>query len=350
MNPKALAKLRKKLTKDKLDGLLVTKEANVSYLSNFQGAGQLLITPTKKILITDFRFQEQLQHKLTSWQILIRKNFSSLSDELLLLSKQFRLRRLGFEASSLAYQPYRKLNSALRSIHLIPTVSMVEDIRKIKSPAEIKLIKKAAALAVKSFIFSMKIIHPGKREDQVARQIRNFMQEHGAEDAAFDIIIASGKRSALPHAPLAQRKIGKNDAVLIDLGCRISGYNSDLTRTVFLGKIKDKLKRVYAVVYAAQQKAIQSVRAGVESSQIDNIARQYIKREKLDKFFGHALGHGIGREVHEEPVISPKNKEILRAGMIITIEPGVYIPNLGGVRIEDMVLVTKKGCEILTND
>jgi len=350
MNPKAISQLRKELAKQKLDGLFVAKEVNVSYLSNFKGQGQLLITPTKKILLTDSRFVEQARQKVRSFQIHSRPSFCSLADDVLGLSKKLKVKRLGFEASGVSYRFYRTLKNSLKGIQLVSTTNIIENIRAIKTPAEIKLIKKAASLALISFAFAKKIIKPGKTEIEIARKVRSFMRTQGAEDAAFEIIVASGKRSSLPHAPLTNRKIRKNEPVLVDLGCRISGYNSDLTRMVFLGKIRGKLKRSYEVVYQAQQQAISAVKAGKRANQIDKIARQYIVRAKLGEFFGHATGHGIGREVHENPAISPKNKGILREGMVITVEPGIYLPGLGGVRIEDMVLVTKKGHEVLTND
>jgi len=348
MNPAAINKLRQELLRRKIDAFLITKGVNVAYLSGFKGEGQLLITPTRQILLVDFRFNEQAAKVAGSFQIRQRQSFRPLEESILRLVKRLKLKRLGFEASSLAYGFHHKLKSTLKSVKLIPSTDIVERLRAIKSGQEIRLLKKAAALSVKSFGFARKIIKAGRKEVEIARELQYFMRKLGAEDCAFDIIVASGKRSSLPHAPACARTIKNNEAVLVDLGCRISCYNSDLTRMVFLGRISGKLKRTYEIVRQAQQLAIKAVRAGVKIRQIDKIARQYIAKAGLGAFFGHALGHGIGREVHEYPSISPKNQGILKKGMVFTIEPGVYIPGWGGIRVEDMVLVTRTGHEVLT--
>ncbi len=348
MNPIAINKLRQELSRHRLDAILVTKETNVSYLSGFKGEGELLITPRKQILLVDFRFKEQATKKVKSFQIWPRQNFHPLEENMSRLVKKLKLKRLGFEGLSLSYEFYRRLYKSLEPVRLVSTINIVERLRAIKSAQEIKLLKKAASCAIKSFAFVRKIIKPGRKEIEVAREVQYFMRKCGAEDCAFEIIIASGKRSSLPHALSTRKAIKKNEAILVDLGCRFSGYNSDLTRVVFLGKMSGKIKRLYKIVLQAQQLAIKAVRAGKKVCQIDKIARQYISKEGLSPFFGHALGHGIGREVHEYPSISPKNQEVLKEGMVFTVEPGVYIPGWGGIRIEDMVLVTRTGHEVLT--
>ena len=348
MNILAIDKLRRELLRHELDGILITNQANVAYLTGFKGEGQLLITPDKHVLIVDFRFKEQAAKEARPFRIWQRQSFSSLEEGILRLVKKLKLKGMGFEAQSLSYQFYRKLKAALKPANLSPTSNIIEHLRAIKSLQEIKLIKKAASLAVKSFAFAKDIIKPGKEEAEIARELQYFMRKNGAQECAFDIIIASGKRSSMPHAPISHRTFKRNEAVLVDLGCRIADYNSDLTRMVFLGKISAKIKRTYEIVLQAQQLAISAVRAGAKIRQIDKIARQHIVKAGLGAFFGHALGHGIGREVHEYPPISPQNQDILKEGMVFTIEPGVYIPGWGGIRVEDMVLVTRNGYEILT--
>ncbi|MBL7084730.1 MAG: aminopeptidase P family protein [Candidatus Omnitrophica bacterium] len=348
MNPVTIKKIRQGFFKSELDAILISKEANVSYLSGFRGEGHLLISPTKKILIVDFRFKEQAAKEAKSFQICQRQSFDRLEKSILHLVNRLKIRKLGFEGSWVSYEFYRKLKNALGSAKIVSTINIIERLRAIKSTQEIKLLKKAASLALKSYTFAKKTIKPGKKESQIARDVQYFMKKSGAQDSAFEIIIASGKRSSMPHALVSHKIIKDKDAVLVDLGCRMSDYNSDLTRMVFLGKIRGKIKRIYEVVFQAQQMAIKAVKAGTRICEIDKIARQYIAKCGLDAFFGHALGHGIGREVHEYPSISPNSKDILKEGMVFTIEPGVYIPGVGGVRVEDMVLVTKKGCEILT--
>jgi len=348
MNARAINKLRQVLSTNKLEALLITKEVNVSYLSGFKGTGQLLITPAKGVLLVDFRFKEQAVSLARSFQIYQRAGFHPLEDDLLRLVKGLKLKRLGFEATALSYGFYCKLKRTLKPVELLPTTNIIERLRAIKTAPEIKLLKKAAALAGQSLAFAKRIIKPGRKEREIAREIQYFMRENGAEDCAFELIVASGKRSSMPHAVASDKTIKDNEAVLIDLGCRISGYNSDLTRMVFLGRIKEKIKRIYKIVLQAQKLAINAVAAGEKICRIDKVARQYITREGLGPFFGHALGHGIGREVHEYPSISPKNQDTLNQGMVFTVEPAVYIPGIGGVRVEDMVLVTATGCEVLT--
>lgn len=347
-NPTAINKLRQHLIKRKLDAVLISKQANVAYLSGFEGKGQLLITPTKKILIVDFRFKEEALKLEGAFQICLRQGFYPLEKNIPELANKLKLKRLGFEEWALSYGFYYKLKRALKPIRLLSSNNMVERLRAIKSAQEITILKKAASLAIKSHAFAKKIIKPGQREAAITREVQYFMRKSGAEDSAFETIVASGKRSSMPHARASGKLIKENEAVLIDLGCRISGYNSDLTRMVFLGKMGAKIKRVYELVLRAQGLAIKAVKAGVEAREIDQAARQYIAKSGLGAFFGHALGHGIGREVHEAPSISSNSKDTLKEGMVFTIEPGVYIPGLGGVRVEDMVLVTKTGCEILT--
>jgi Xaa-Pro aminopeptidase len=347
MSSTAIDKLRQELLQRRLDALFITKGKNVSYLSGFAGESGLLLTPTRKVLVVDFRFKEEAAKTAASFQIYQRPNLQTLEESLLHLVKKLKLKRLGFEALSLSYQFYRRLKSALHPVKLVPTDSIVEQLRAIKTAAEIKLLKKAAGLAAETQRYAQKIIKPGKEETEISRELQYFMRKLGAEACAFEPIVASGKRSSMPHACASDKIIKDKEAVLVDLGCRISGYNSDLTRMVFLGKMRGKIKRIYATVIRAQKLAIQAVRPGEKILRIDKIARQCIAKEGLGGFFGHALGHGIGREVHEYPSISPNSQGFLRKGMVFTIEPGIYIPGWGGAMVEEMVLVTKTGHEVL---
>ncbi len=348
MNVSKIRELRRAISQYNLDALLISREVNVAYLSDFRGEGQLLISPHKGILIVDPRFEEQAAQEAQSWQIYPRQNFLPLEKVILNLARKLKLNRLGFEGLGLSYDSYRRLKRLIKPVQLVPTTNIVEYIRAIKTVQEISCLRRAAALAVESYAWARKITKPGIKEVEIARKLQYFMRKHGAEDSAFEIIVASGKRSSLPHAAASQKIIRAKEAVLFDLGCRLAGYNSDLTRMVFLDKIRGKLKRIYEIVLRAQEQAIEAVRAGIKICEIDKIARQHIAKEGLGAFFGHALGHGIGREVHEYPSISPNNQDVLKEGMVFTIEPAVYIPGWGGIRMEDMVLVTAKGCEILT--
>lgn len=348
MNTPAIKKLRHELKRQRLDGLLITKEANLAYLSGFKGEGQILLTPAKAILLVDSRYSEQAKREAKACKIWPRQSFDPPEKSLLRLLRQLKLNRLGIEAEALSYQAYRRLSTAISPAKLIPTINTVETLRAIKTTREIEIIKKAAGIAVKSFAFARRIIKTHRTEQEVAAAVQYFMRQAGAEDSAFELIIASGKNSSMPHAPSSHKLIKNNEIVLIDLGCRFQGYNSDLTRTVFLGKMKAKFRQIYQIVSQAQQLAIKAVRAGEKISEIDKAARQYLTQNGLGANFGHALGHGIGREVHEYPSISAQNHDTLKAGMVLTIEPGVYLPGWGGIRIEDMVLVKENGSEILT--
>ncbi|MFH1045966.1 MAG: Xaa-Pro peptidase family protein [Candidatus Omnitrophota bacterium] len=349
MNLLGLNKIRALLERDRLDGLVVTKPTNVSYLSDFTGEGQLLISSTRQFLITDFRFQQEAWQEIKSFQLLPRESFVPLEETLANAVKKLKIKRLGFEANNLSFSFYQKLLKACPQITLVPTQELIERVRAIKTAREIQLLRKAASCAVASFAFAKNIIKEGKTEQEIAEGILYFMKKSGAETCAFDTIVASGKRTALPHARISTKTIKKNEAIIVDLGCLKDGYNSDLTRVVFLGKMSGKIKRIYDVVLRAQELAIQAVRAGEPIQKIDKIARHYITKAGFGPYFGHALGHGIGREVHEYPVISPRNQEAIQEGMVFTIEPGIYLPGLGGIRIEDMVLATKTGAEILTH-
>jgi Xaa-Pro aminopeptidase len=344
----AINKLKTKLLKHKLEALLITSKINVAYLTGFTGEGQLIATPTQQVLIVDFRFREQAKKEVDFCQIYQTKSFRPLEENISEVVKKLKLKKLAFQPSSLSYEFYCRLKKILNSVELHPTANIVDRLRAIKDTQEIKLLKKAAHCAMQSFAFAQRIVKPGKRETDIASRLYLFIKKLGVDSLAFDTIVASGKRGSMPHAPVSNRTIKNNEAVLLDLGCRISGYNSDLTRMIFLGKITEKIKCIYNIVLQAQRLAISTVRAGVKICQIDNIARNYIAKAGLGSYFGHALGHGIGREVHEYPFISPKNHNVLEEGMVFTIEPGIYIPGVGGIRIEDMVLVTKTGYEVLT--
>ncbi|MFC1632449.1 M24 family metallopeptidase [Candidatus Omnitrophota bacterium] len=285
---------------------------------------------------------------MPSADVFPRKSHCPLEESIRRLSEKLKLRRMGFESDGISFNFHRRLKKSNTGRQLIPQTCIIEKIRSIKSAAEIELLRQAAKLALASFKYAQKIIRPGQKESAVADELQYFMRQQGAEDSAFDPIVASGIRSSLPHAPISSKIIRNNQPVLVDLGCRLSGYNSDLTRMVFLGKIGGKLKRIYQAVRQAQQLAISVVKAGVEASQVDLTARNYLRKEKLAPFFVHALGHGIGRDIHEAPSISSQNKSVLAPGMVFTVEPGIYLPGWGGVRVEDMVLVKKNGAEVLT--
>lgn len=348
MNP-AIQKLRQTLRRKNLDALLVSSRANVSYLSGFRGEDSFLLVGKNKmpLFITDFRYIQQAKKEIKGCNILMLN--PPLIKSLSYTIKKCRFKRIGFEANHLSFSEATKLKSH-RGCKFLPTNGIIENFRLIKTKSEIAIIKKSAHIAASALRDTVSYIKAGMTESDVAGYLQWRMGKRGAERLAFPPIIASGKNAAMPHAITSNKKIRMHEPIIIDCGCVFNGYSSDLTRTIFLGRIDPQFKYYYNIVKSAQQKAISSVRPGVKISEIDKIARDYIAGKGLSEYFGHAIGHGIGRNVHEAPVVSSKNKDILTPGMVFTIEPGVYMPEWGGVRIEDMVVVTDKSCRILTHD
>jgi len=275
-----------------------------------------------------------------------------------------KIRRLGFEAGGVSIKRYKEMEKAFRRVGLVPLDGLVEEMRIVKTEEEVSLIRKSAQICVAAFRFIKKRIRIGMKERIIACQLEYFMKKRGAEKPSFEIIVASGENTAYPHHQTGERKIRSGDCLLIDMGCVYKGYCSDLTRPLFLDIImnnpgegiratlpfefKGKYKKIYQVVRKAQRAAIEKIRPGVKCSSIDSAARKAIARAGLGDYFIHKTGHGVGLDVHELPWVEENSKQVLKAGMVLTVEPGVYIPGFGGMRIEDMVLVTKKGYEVLT--
>ena len=339
--------LRRILKRKKLDAIFISNPANVSYLSGFKGGDSFLLIAKDKgaLFITDSRYLQQAEKEIRGFEILCLKQ--PIINKIPQVIKKSRLKRVGFESAHLSYK-YVKMLNAKTAQRLIPIDGLIEKFRIIKNMAEIKIIKKSAKIAKKALKKTISHIKAGMNELEVAGYLEWRMRKEGAEKIAFPLIVASGANSAMPHAVSSRRRIKKQEPVMIDCGCVFGGYNSDLTRTIFLGRINAQLNSIYNTVKGAQEKAISLIRPGVKISAVDKAARDYIRKKGLGKYFGHATGHGIGREIHEAPAISGKNPNVLKKGMVFTVEPGVYIPGLGGVRIEDMVLVTNKSCEVLT--
>ncbi len=347
MLKKKLRKLRRFLKKSRIDSILVTNPANVRYLSGFSGSDSwLFITKTQNFFISDFRYKLQAEQEIDS-DFEIRILQDSIFLEVKKIADGAKIRSIYFEANNLTYNQYSRLKNTLKArITLEPSSGIIEKQRLIKNTSELAQIKKAMNITKKSLKTLSAFIRPGISELFLKNKLEQFLKENGAEKPAFDIIVASGPNAAMPHARATERKIGANEPVIIDVGADYNGYKSDLTRTFFSGKITQYIK-YQKVVAAAQDRAIKMIKPGITIRKIDAAAREVLKEAGLDSYFGHALGHGVGLDVHEAPVISNKNKKRLAMGMVFTVEPGIYIPGSGGIRIEDMVVVTEKGCEIL---
>ncbi len=346
-----LQKLRQKLTEKELDAIFISQPENRYYLSGFDGsAGFLLISAQDAILATDFRYIEQVKKQAPDYKIFqIKNDMVSWFPELL---AGLSLPKLGFEARHIAFATYQQLKDILKKMSnapkFVPLDGLVESLRVIKEPEEIELIARAAEISDKAFQHIEETIHTGMSEKEVAWEVEKFMRENGSQAMPFEIIVASGPNSALPHAKPSSRTIQSGEPVLFDIGARIDGYSSDLSRTICLGAPDDTFKKVYDIVLGAQLTAMAIIREGMTGEQGDNLARTVIKETGYAEAFGHALGHGVGLAPHEAPRLGPGSTEILTSGMVFTVEPGIYLPGWGGVRIEDLVVMENGQVKVIS--
>ncbi len=341
-------RVRELMQKEALDSLLIDSGVNRFYLTGFTGsAGRVLFTPEENYLITDFRYVEQAQQQVEGFKI-IELN-KSVEDGLSEILKQDHTNILGFESKIISYDQYKKYQKNFSNIELIATKNLVQNLRLIKDESELKRIKKAVEIADQAFVHILDYLTPGLSEKDVALELEYFMKKLGGEKNSFDFIVASGKRSSLPHGVASDKKLQKGDFVTMDFGTIYQGYCSDMTRTVVLGSPTSKQSQIYDLVLEAHMAVINKLKAGMIAKEADEVARSIINDAGYKENFGHGLGHGVGTEVHEKPKISYTSRDILESGMVITDEPGVYISDWGGVRIEDDLLVTEDGCEVLND-
>ena len=343
---KRRAALRLELQRGRVDSFLITGQTNVSYLSGFEGHDSLiLIGRDRNFFLTDSRYIEEARSGLKGFDIKLVRN--SAYEVITKIASKHHLKRIGFEAMNLPYEVVEKLRGLMGKMRLVPLYGAMEKLRSLKDPTEIELIRRSVGLAKYVLDKIMRSVRPGVTEKSLSKNIEIEFMKNGAR-AAFDPIVASGSNSSKPHAQPRDAMIKNNSVLMIDMGCCLDYYNSDITRTLFLGNIENKFKKIYGVVKTAQLKAIEKIRSGIPASTVDRAARRYIESKGFGKCFSHSVGHGIGMEVHERPAISRTNTTRLAAGMVFTVEPAVYIPGVGGIRIEDMVMVTETGCVVLT--
>jgi Xaa-Pro aminopeptidase len=342
-----LTKLREALTTEGLDAILITQPENRHYLSGFTGsAGVLLISQDQTVLATDFRYYEQVEKQAPDFRLAkITDKFMTLLPELV---HEVRAKRVGFESAHLTVDQYKGWEEVAEDFKLVPAKELVEGIRAVKDENELSKIKKAIALADQAIAHIVGFTEPGMTEKEVAWELEVFMRTHGAEKLAFDLIVGSGPNGAMPHATVSERVIQAGEPIVMDLGARIDGYNSDLTRTVCAGRPDDKFKEIHDIVLEAQLAAEQSIKPGMTGKQADGIARQVIEEAGHGEHYGHGLGHGVGLAVHEKPGVGRLSEDVLEPGMVFTVEPGIYLPGWGGVRIEDIVVMREDGVEVLT--
>ncbi len=342
-------KLRQRFDAAGIDGLLVTNGQNRRYLTQFTGTyGVVLISKDQAKLLTDFRYTAQAKAQAKDFDIVFLPTKDSVYREVARLSEEMGITRLGFEADNLTYALHRKYGEAAKT-EMVATSGVVESLRLIKTPEELSKIQTAAQIADAAFAHIIDYLRPGITELEVSNELEMFMRKQGASGSAFDMIIASGHRSALPHGVASSKQIERGDMVTMDFGALYEGYRSDITRTVAVGEPSAQLKDIYGIVLEARNRAVAGIRPGITGREADAFARDYITEKGYGERFGHGMGHGVGLDIHEEPFMSTSCTAIIQPGMVLTVEPGIYIPDLGGVRIEDDIVVTEEGNQVLTH-
>ncbi len=346
-----LGKLRSQLDPKGLDAIIISQAENRRYLSGFTGsAGFLLISQQRAILATDFRYVEQAQSQAPGFEVVqiqgeIAKWFPQLVSE---LGSQ----KLGFEGKSISFSTYKELTDALsnakRKISLTSSDGLVESLRAVKDKDELGLVENAATLADAALEYIIPRIKPGASEKEIAWEIESFLRRNGSESVPFELIVASGPNSAMPHARPTDRAIRQGEPVVIDIGATVRGYTSDITRTVCSGDGDSTFNRIYDIVLGAQLTAMATLQIGMTGEQADRLARTVIEQAGYKDAFGHGLGHGVGLATHEEPRLGTNSSDILAEGMVFTIEPGIYVSGWGGIRIEDMVVLEEGKARPLT--
>jgi Xaa-Pro aminopeptidase len=342
-----IEKLRSNFSALGIDGILITSPFNRRFISNFTGtAGVVLISADQAQFITDFRYVEQASKQCEGFEIV--KFSSSIPQEVSQQAKKLGIQKLGYEEDYLTVSTFKSYDKEIEA-ELVPVAGIIEKLRLIKTDAEIKILKVAADIADAAFKHILDFISPGKTELEVANELEFFMRRAGATSSSFDTIVASGQRSALPHGVASDKVIEAGDFVTMDYGAYYKGYVSDITRTIAVGEPESKLKEIYGIVLESQLRGMDGYKPGMTGKEADALTRDFIIEKGYGEYYGHSAGHGIGLEIHEGPALSVRSDIVLEPGMVVTCEPGIYIPGLGGVRIEDDTLITKDGNEALTH-
>ena len=340
-----------KLEEAGLDGFLISSPCNRRYFSGFSGSnGLLLISRTTQLLSTDFRYWEQAANEAPG--LTLYKAAKGLKEWFASFVEQAGVSRLGFESKDITVDTRNVMRRALKKdgVHtkMIAAGDLCDQLRTVKDDRETALIRQAAAISDAAAEYARQIAHAGMTEIELAWEIESHMRQNGSEPVSFSVICASGPNSALPHAKPTQRSINPGEPIVLDFGACAGGYTSDLTRTIYCEEPDSQFKKLYNIVLSAQQAAIEKIRSGMKASEADAIARSVIQNAGYGDYFGHSLGHGIGLEVHEAPFLGPSSKDTLEEGMVFTIEPGIYLPGWGGIRIEDDALLQNNGVVILS--
>lgn len=343
-----ISSLRRKMRQKALTAFLATDPADVGYLSGFTGDDSyLLLTSRNALLITDSRFTEQARRECTRTRLIRRSE--PMDKAVARLTKRLPNARIGFEPDSITLLVHQQLRKALAPARLVPAKGLLRLSRMRKDPCEIRAIRRALKVAQDSFLDLLAWIRPGMTELEVTARLEMEMKIRGSSQPAFPTIIACGARTSMPHIQPGFRRIAPAKPILVDWGATVGSYKCDLTRAFFIDNMPQSFRTVYQTVRRASSAALKAIRPGVPAKQVDLAARTVIQQAGFGKYFGHSLGHGIGRDVHEPPVVGPKSTERLQEGMVFTVEPGIYLPGKGGIRIENDVLVTDRGPRVLSS-
>ncbi|MGJ9383277.1 M24 family metallopeptidase [Salipaludibacillus sp. CF4.18] len=344
---KKLDQLRNQFSEKNIDGLIIASDTNRRYLTGFTGtAGVAVISENKATFITDFRYVEQAESQINGFNIV--QHTTPIHEEVANQVKEMGITRLGFEKDQLTYSEYDTYKKVLGSAEFIPVSGMVEQMRLIKDSKELSIIQEAVDIADAAFSHIQAYLRAGVKEIDISTELEFFMRKHGAVSSSFDIIVASGQRSALPHGVASSKVIEKGELVTLDFGAYYKGYCSDITRTVAIGEPNEELRKIYQTVLEAQIRGVNGIKPGMTGKEADALTRDYITEQGYGQYFGHSTGHGMGMEVHEGPGLSYKSDKILEPGMVVTVEPGIYVAGIGGTRIEDDIVITESGNDILS--
>src|SRR6266699_1487066 len=356
MNQDPTSQLRRWINELGLDAFLVIQPQNRSYLSGWlnddiEGAGLLLVGQQQQVLLTNPLYKEIAENEATGWEVIVPSS-RDYAPSIAELASEYGWKKIGFESAAISYAEYEKISNAGKDIYTLQPFeqSPVDQLRLVKQPQELELLKLAISITDQTFAHICDWIQPGMTEKEVQWEILHHMVMLGADGTAFETIVASGPHSSMPHARANQRRIQRGEPIIIDMGARYQGYCADMTRTICLGEPADpRLLEVYHAVLHAMKTCESGIHAGITGKEADALARDAL--EDLAQYYVHSTGHGVGLQIHEGPMLSPRAPEdmLLPAGTVVTVEPGVYIPGWGGVRIEDSVLVTEKGTEVLTH-
>ncbi|HLQ73784.1 MAG TPA: Xaa-Pro peptidase family protein [Bacillota bacterium] len=339
--------IQQALKDEQLDAIIISNPMNRRYATGFTGtAGIALVSQNDARFITDFRYVEQANDQATSFKII--EHTSAIETELNKQLKLMNAERVAFEKETVTYSTYERLKKSLE-VELVPFAQMIESLRLIKTEEELEVMKQAAQIADDAYDHIQKYIKAGVREIDIATELEFFMRKQGATSSSFDIIVASGERSALPHGVASNKRIENGELVTLDYGALFNGYCSDITRTIAVGEISEELNDIYHTVLNAQLKGVEQIGPHMTGQEADAIPRDYIDAKGYGQYFGHSTGHGIGLDVHEAPRLSKLSTTELKCGMVVTVEPGIYINNVGGCRIEDEIVITETGNERLTH-